>query len=59
MSKQQPLCTFGVHLHEDGSIEEIKEGEFDMEHAERLANHLTLLAVRILKAAESDNSDNN
>jgi hypothetical protein len=48
-----PVATLGVTLSADGSIDEIREGQFTVAQAEEVAKSLILLASRIRNAARN------
>ena len=48
-----PVATLGVTVSADGSIDEIREGQFTVAHAEEVAKCLILLASRVRDAARS------
>jgi hypothetical protein len=48
-----PVATLGVTVSADGSIEEVREGQFTVAQAEEVAVSLILLASRIRNAART------
>jgi len=48
-----PVATLGVTVSADGSIDEIREGQFTVAQAEEVAKSLIILASRVRNAARS------